>query len=127
MEAVSYPVLSGAWSGFRRVGTRTAHEISKVSAALRAVVDGGRLAQVRLALGAVAPTPIRVADVEAMLEGRVLNRALMDAVAVVASRAARPITDVRSTAEYRAAMCGRLVVDLLEALDRDTTGGADPT
>ncbi len=119
VEAVSYPVLEGAWSGFRRVATRASHDISKMSAALRATLEQGRLAAVRVALGAVAPVPLRVPDVEAMIDGRVFNGALLDAVGLAASRAARAITDVRSTAGYRADMCGEVVVELLESFIRD--------
>ncbi len=119
VEAVSYPIVPGAWSGFRRVGARAAHDISKVSAALRATVENRRLVSVRVALGAVAPVPLRVPDLEAMMEGRTLNGALMDVVGLAAARAARPISDVRSTAEYRADMCSEIVVSLLEGLQQD--------
>jgi carbon-monoxide dehydrogenase medium subunit len=63
---------------------------------------------VRIVLGAVAPTPIRAKQAEAILEGQVLSAALAEKVGAVAAQEARPISDVRSTAEYRRAMVGAM-------------------
>ena len=63
---------------------------------------------VRIVLGAVAPTPIRAKRAEAMLEGQVLNEALAEKAGAVAAEESRPISDVRSTADYRRAMVGAM-------------------
>jgi len=63
---------------------------------------------VRIVLGAVAPTPIRAKQAEAALEGRRLTEELAEKVGAVAAEEAKPISDVRSTAEYRRAMVGAM-------------------
>ncbi|MEI6725569.1 MAG: xanthine dehydrogenase family protein subunit M [Actinomycetes bacterium] len=56
---------------------------------------------VRLALGAVAPTPIRARAAEALLLGKELDGALIDRASVEAAGDAQPISDLRASAEYR--------------------------
>ena len=57
--------------------------------------------EARIALGAVAPTPIRVPTTEALLAGNSLNKELITQVAEKTAEAASPISDIRSSAEYR--------------------------
>jgi len=52
-------------------------------------------------LGAVAPTPIRVPQAEALLSGKSLNNENIEKVIEKVADAARPISDIRSSAEYR--------------------------
>lgn len=61
---------------------------------------------VRIVLGAVAPTPIRAKNSEALLEGQILTEDLADKVGDEAARESKPISDVRSSADYRRAMVG---------------------
>jgi carbon-monoxide dehydrogenase medium subunit len=61
---------------------------------------------VRIVLGAVAPTPIRAKKAEAVLEGQVLSEASADQAGIIAAQESKPISDVRSTADYRRAMVG---------------------
>src|SRR5215468_5808868 len=61
---------------------------------------------VRIVLGAVAPTPLRAKKSEAMLEGQVLSEELAAKVGDEAARESKPISDVRSSADYRRAMVG---------------------
>ena len=58
----------------------------------------------RLALSSVAPTPLLVPEVENILANEVIAESSMDSAAKAAQQAARPIDDVRATAEYRSAM-----------------------
>jgi carbon-monoxide dehydrogenase medium subunit len=60
-----------------------------------------RCQEARIALGAVAPTPIRVPQAEAILVGKTLTEEAIEEAAEQAARAARPISDVRGSAEYR--------------------------
>jgi carbon-monoxide dehydrogenase medium subunit len=62
----------------------------------------------RIVLGAVAPTPIRATKAEAILEGQTVNEALAEKAGAMAAEEARPISDVRSTADYRRAMVGAM-------------------
>ena len=102
---------------FRKVGTRRAQAISKVvvAAAWRGS-DSWR--DVRIALGSVAATPIRVREAEAALEGQPREIASIDAAIEALGAAIRPIDDVRSTAAYRREaarrVLRRLLVDSLE-------------
>ncbi len=57
--------------------------------------------EARIVLGAVGPTPIRAREAEASLAGRALNEATIEEAAQQAAQAARPISDVRGSAEYR--------------------------
>jgi aerobic carbon-monoxide dehydrogenase medium subunit len=59
---------------------------------------------VRIVLGAVAPIPRRARKAEAVLEGQILSEDLAGKAGEEAARESRPISDVRSTAEYRRAM-----------------------
>jgi carbon-monoxide dehydrogenase medium subunit len=61
---------------------------------------------VRIVLGAVAPTPIRAKNSEALLEDKVLTEELAAKVGDEAARESKPISDVRSSADYRRAMIG---------------------
>jgi CO/xanthine dehydrogenase FAD-binding subunit len=65
-----------------------------------------RCTGVRIVLGAVAPTPIRAKNSEALLEGKVLTEELAEQVGAEAAKESKPISDVRSSADYRRAMVG---------------------
>ncbi|GAB3760580.1 xanthine dehydrogenase family protein subunit M [Ramlibacter monticola] len=87
---------------FYKAGTRPALDISPVAIAFAARRDArGALQGVRLALGAVGPTPLRARRAEALLEGQVLAGPLAAEAAQVACNEATPIDDVRASAWYR--------------------------
>jgi len=103
LTAVRLPLPpTGQVSTFYKAGTRPALDISTIAIAFAATRDGaGRLQAVRLALGAVAPTPIRARQAEALLEGQVITAALAEQAAQAAAAEATPIDDVRASAWYR--------------------------
>ena len=68
---------------------------------------------VRAALGSVAATPVRIAAAEAALEGARPDEGTADIAAAAISAAIEPIDDVRSTAEYRREVTGRILHRLL--------------
>jgi len=89
-------------SAFDKVGSRQAQTISKVMAAIQArFTPDGKMRNVALALGAVAPTVIRLPRTEAALQGEKPSSALADAIANTLRAEISPIDDLRSTAEYR--------------------------
>jgi carbon-monoxide dehydrogenase medium subunit len=101
-----------AWS-YQKLG-RLQSDIAVVNAAAGVVLDArGTCTWARIALGAVAPTPIRAKRAEDLLVGRVLDREAVDAAAEQAAAEAKPVSDVRATAEYRRAMCRVLVARAL--------------
>jgi len=66
--------------------------------------QGNMLQDVRIALGAVAPTPIRAEQAEAVLIGRTPSKASIEEAARLAVEVASPISDIRASAEYRKEM-----------------------
>ncbi len=113
ITAITVPVLSG-WQGYAKVGVRNAMVIAVASAAL-VVGDGS----VSLALGSVGPVILRCPEVEALVAEladfgeRQLSVDAIDRCREAARRAARPIDDHRSTADYRRHAVGVLAGRLL--------------
>ena len=70
-------------------------------AVLLTLGQGDRIERARIALGAVAPTPIRARKAEAILEGKAASEALFAQAAETATSEANPIGDVRGSAEFR--------------------------
>lgn len=98
---------------FRKVGTRRAQAISKVVMALAYREDGGVWRDVRVALGSVAERPIRAARTEAVLEGAAPRETTADHAAATIVSEIEPIDDVRSTADYRRMVTGRILHRML--------------
>lgn len=112
--AFRLPKKGKATERFRKIGTRKAQAISKVMAASRILVAKSRIESAAIALGSVAPVPVRLAEVEAFLAGKKLSPALIDEAEKLAQATVQPIADIRSSAEYRRWASGRLVRDALE-------------
>jgi CO/xanthine dehydrogenase FAD-binding subunit len=112
---IRFPMVAGRQARFRKVGTRRAQSISKVAMALsyRVAATGGPWTDVHLALGSVAPTPIRAGATEAVLEGRSPTPETADLAAETLAGELRPIDDVRSTAEYRRVVAARVLHRLI--------------
>jgi len=116
---IRFPLRPGRQVRFHKVGTRRAQAISKVVLALAwEPDDGGLWRHVRLALGSVAPTPVRAAATEAVLEGFEPTLETADRAGAVLAGELSPIDDVRSTADYRRAVAARV----LHRLIRDEGG-----
>ena len=116
IAAFRLPKKGPAKERFRKIGTRRAQAISKVMAASRILVENGVIVSAAIALGSVAPTPVRLAEVEKFLAGKPLSPSLIDEAEKLAQATVQPIADIRSTAEYRRWASGRLVRDALENL-----------
>jgi CO/xanthine dehydrogenase FAD-binding subunit len=71
----------------------------------------------------VAPIPIRLPDLERELKGKSVNAELVQLAKTMAGAAIQPIDDIRSTANYRAAVAGNLIAEFLEQLGRPRPGG----
>ena len=93
---------------WRKVGTRRAQSISKVMGAAAITIESGVVTSARVALGAIAERPIRIAAVETAVIGLTPARAAEAARAAVHT-AIKPIDDVRSTATYRREVAENLV------------------
>jgi aerobic carbon-monoxide dehydrogenase medium subunit len=102
---------------FRR--TRTAMDIAVVCGAAMLQLSNGSCGNARIALGAVGPIPLRATRAEAALQGQMLTDQVIEEASRLASEEARPIDDVRSTAEYRREMVRVLTRrGLRQALER---------
>lgn len=104
----------GAWF-YRKVGTRRANALSKLSIAATAEVDAGEIREVAIALGAVAPTVLRLPELEAKLRGPVETvRERTEEILARYAEAVTPIDDQRSTAAYRKEVAVNLVREFME-------------
>jgi len=91
-------------TAYVRRAIRRSMDIPLVNVAVGLRLADGYVTEARIALGAVAPVPFRPAEAEEVLVGRLPDAAAFQDAASAAAVAARPITDVRASAEYRSAM-----------------------
>jgi len=105
---------AGFVARFCKFGTRPALDISAVAIGLGAVCRGRVLSNVRVAFGAVAPTPVRAPRTEAALEGRALDATTIAAAAGAARDEIRPISDVRASDWYRRELIHNLTKRVLD-------------
>jgi putative cofactor-binding repeat protein len=97
----------------RKVGARKAQAISKVCIAALGRTVRGTIEDVRIAVGSVAPVPLRLAETERLLKGKNIDPTLLTLAKKTAVAEIRPIDDIRSTAKYRAVVAGNLVEEFL--------------
>ncbi|MBS1253353.1 MAG: Carbon monoxide dehydrogenase medium chain [Anaerolineales bacterium] len=118
---IAFPAMRETERGcFIKLGLRRAQAISVLNVAVVLDFNGDTVTRARVAMGSVAPTVIRAPQAERVLVGSVLDDDAIDETARLASRAARPIDDLRGTAEYRREMVRRLTRRALRQL-RDAT------
>ena len=86
---------------FLKLGRRKALTLSVVNTAVSLVMEGRTCRQVRLALGAVAPTPLRCRQAEEMITGQPVDAGTISGCAARAVAESSPIDDQRATAWYR--------------------------
>ena len=120
LAAIRWPVPTDrSASAFRKLALRKADAISVLNAAVNVERDGaGRCRQARIALGAVAPTPIRAHEAEEALRGQQLTPATIAEAARLAAEATQPIDDIRGSAAYRKRVVEVLVRRLLDEVAR---------
>lgn len=94
--------------------TRTKKDLAKINAAAAILMKGSLCYKVRLALGAVAPTHIRLKKCEALLEGNEITDELLEKIVELAPTEIDPINDVRSSAEYRRSVSGVLLKKVIK-------------
>ncbi len=119
---ISLPRRFAGYSSYaRKVGARNAQAISKVCLAALGQISDGAIRDVRLALGSVAPVPLRLQATEQLLTGKKIERSLIDAARKSVVSEIRPIDDIRSTARYRAAVAANIVAEFLGKLAAEGT------
>jgi CO/xanthine dehydrogenase FAD-binding subunit len=107
---------SGMIQYYRKVGTRKAQAISKVCFAATALMTKGVTTEVRIALGSVAPVPLRCIKTEAALRGIKIDEATIGKAKAEFAREIVPIDDIRSTKNYRLRVSLNLLEDFLRQL-----------
>lgn len=115
-------------TGFIKLGRRRAMTLAIVNtaASITLQADERIVEDARIALGAVAPTPIRAKEAESRLRGQPISEALIDEVASIAAGETSPISDLRASAGYRRDVSRVLVRRvLLDAWRRAIEGEAD--
>jgi len=110
LTEINIPNLStGSGSAYMAWTLRKALDLAMVGVAVATTINNGILTEVRIALGSVAPTPIRARKAEALIQGQRLDDELLNEVGLVAAQEASPIDDIRGSAEYRRKMVAILV------------------
>ncbi len=108
-------------ASYLRFTPRAEMDIAVVGAgaAVTLTPDGSRFVSARIALGAVAPTPLFVPEAGQALQGQLVSPDAIERAARIAQQAARPISDLRGTSAQRKHLCAVLVRRALErALQR---------
>jgi xanthine dehydrogenase FAD-binding subunit len=120
LVSVTVPAWEPSVRFWRKVGTRVANALTKVSIAAFADVEDGRIVAARIALGAVAPTVVRLRRAEALLAGVSLEKlaGLEAEVRAACREVVRPIDDQRSSGEYRAEVAANLTAEFLRIAAR---------
>jgi CO/xanthine dehydrogenase FAD-binding subunit len=112
---ISFPVPAGEHkTGYFKFALRNAMAISIVSGAVVLLMDGDKIREARVALGAVAPIPYRVTSAEEVLAGQIPSDSLFRKAADLAAESTSPIDDVRASAGYRRAITAVMTRRMLE-------------
>ena len=123
LREIRVPALKQQQRGlFFKLGLRRAQAIAVVNLAIVLTIERDVVVDARISLGSVAPTVIRVPDVEAYLCGKRLIPEVCRMAGNLASEAARPIDDVRASASYRRTVLANLVMDGLHRLATGSVG-----
>ena len=100
LTEIHLPAVKGE-TVFIKLGRRKAMTLSVANTAVRLVMNGGTCEEARIAVGSMAPTPVLCTGAQAMLEGKTLDNALIQACADAAIAETKPIDDQRASAWYR--------------------------
>jgi xanthine dehydrogenase small subunit len=107
IREVVVPMPAAGLTAFHKIAKRAFDDISSVAVGFALDVRDGVVEKARIGLGGVAATPIRALATEAALEGRPWTQETVDEAARVMGGEGTPISDMRSSAEFRTAMLGQ--------------------
>ena len=108
VEIIVPPVTARTGHAFCKL-SKTASDIGKLNVSASITVDSNTCTECRIALGSVAPTPMRARQAELALKDRTLDQETISNAADAAAGESKPITDIWSTVEYRTEMTKVLV------------------
>lgn len=110
-------------SYFIKTALRKAQAISVINVSVLLTVKDGVVGAAQITLGAAAPTIIHAIEAEGFLAGKTLDDGVIKAAAELVAEAARPISDVRGSADYRSYMMGviarRALTAIRDGVDKD--------
>ena len=120
LVSLSFPApTKNSGAQYMRFIPRNEMDIAVAGAGVSVELDNGTFKSARIALASVAPTPLFVKEAGAALVGKPVNDDSIAIAAGIARDAAKPITDMRGTIEYRKHLCGVLTTRGLNiAIDR---------
>jgi carbon-monoxide dehydrogenase medium subunit len=115
-------------SAFLKYGNRNEMAIAVVSAAVSISLaeDNEQITDVRIALGSVAPIPMRAREAEDLLRGNTCGADQVKQAAIRAADAAQPISDIRASADYRRRLTSVLVERAIESALDHARGEGEP-
>ena len=106
LVSINFPApQAGFGARYIRFIPRNEMDIAVAGAGVSVQLSNGTVSAARVSLAAVAPTPLLVAEAAAALEGNAPSAENIQAAAEAAREAARPITDMRGTVEFRKHLC----------------------
>lgn len=100
---------------------RKALDLAIVGVAVKFELNNGRYSNIRIALGGVAPTPMRAKMTERLLENEGIDETTIEKASKIVTKEISPVSDVRGTAEYRVGMTKVLLKRGLRLTVRDVT------
>lgn len=104
-------------SKYIKFTVRRALELAMVGVAVNGAAENGVCSDIKIALGAVAATPVRAANAEAYLKGKEITAEVIEEAALIASeKDCQPISDKRASAEYRKALVKSCTKDALSSI-----------
>jgi len=109
------PEQATTGSNYIKFGLRKAEALAVVGVASAVTMADGTIKEARIALGAVAPVPMRARIAEDALRGQRPTPELLEKAGELAAGAAQPITDIRGSAEYRRHLVAVLTRESLQA------------
>lgn len=110
--------LSERNSSFRKIGKRNGQTISQVNVAIwvKKRGKGNEVEDIRVAVGSVAPIPLRLEKVEIFLKGRTIDQEILKDAMKVIDEQIKPISDVRASENYRRMVIGSLFQDAFKEI-----------
>lgn len=115
-------IQTGEGASFLKIGKRKALAIAVINCAVWLKIAQGNIEAVRIAMGSVAPTSIRLYAVEQWLVGKPANEQVFAQAGLMAAQMLKPIDDVRSTARYRTGVARVIVYRSLAAAFEKSQG-----
>jgi carbon-monoxide dehydrogenase medium subunit len=109
VEILIPPLPSNGRGIYLKLSPKGSMDLATVGVAALVMSEDGLCSDIRIALGAVAPTPIRAKRAEEVLRGKRFSDELIERTAQIAAEESRPIDDHRASADYRRGMVQTLV------------------